>query len=130
MLSTTTKHALRALNYFATLDQATYVQVEEASKAVNIPAPYLAKIIKILAQKGLLDTKRGRLGGARLTSSTRKITFFDVCVALEDPVIVNKCVLSKERCNQKRPCPHHYEWSNLRDRLLTFLKNIEITHRN
>jgi len=81
MLSVSSKHALRALKYLANLDRDAYYSIDTISRAVDVPAAYLAKLMKILARKKIVISKKGVGGGISLPIK-RKLSFYDVCKAL------------------------------------------------
>ena len=117
MLESTTKYALRALLYLATKDGDHYVRVEELSEGADVPGPYLSKIMKILSLKGLVLTKRGSKGGVKLAPRIKEITFYDVCVALEDPIVSASCMLNNGPCNKSSPCKFHNQWSEVKQKI-------------
>ena len=53
-----------------------YIQAEKIAKALDYSIGYLQKTIQVLAKHGLLESKRGRIGGAKLRK--RKITMLDI----------------------------------------------------
>ena len=130
MLELSTKHAIKALLHLANQEYGMYVQVQTLSKLASIPGPYLSKLVKILAKKGILDSKRGSQGGIRFSVKRKNITFLDICKALEDPIIGQECFLSKRPCNTKNSCVMHNDWSEIREQLKLFLDQKEIFKNN
>jgi Rrf2 family iron-sulfur cluster assembly transcriptional regulator len=131
MISISTKHVIRALTHLAKLDQSAYVGVEELAEAAEVPQPYLAKLLKQLAKRGILDSKRGLNGGIRFADDVRSISFYQICEALEDPVIRETCLLSKKTCGGKEPCAMHNAFAKARKEFFRFLakQKIERTSR-
>ena len=127
MLSMTSKYALQALLVLTKRNDGEFVQVSALSKESEVPGPYLAKIIKTLAARHIVETKRGLSGGVRLHPEARSTTFFDVCQALNDPIAADSCLLSKKKCNAGAPCPMHEQWSVLRAQIVKFLHESKIT---
>ncbi len=128
MLSASSKYALRALLCLAKYqdNSETFMRVDVLSEEAGVPAPYLSKIIKILARKDIVETRRGLTGGVRLGANKKKITFFDICEALDEPIINEECLLSKKACNANAPCPLHHEWKKNREGIYKFLKRAKI----
>jgi Rrf2 family transcriptional regulator, iron-sulfur cluster assembly transcription factor len=126
MLELSTKHAIKALLHLAELKTDEYVQVKTLSKETKIPGPYLSKLIKRLAAKGIVDTKRGSLGGVRMPLCEKHISFFDVCEALDDPILSKSCFLSRHACSSRNPCVAHKHWSEMKDIMIGFLKSKKI----
>ncbi len=127
MLTASSKYALRALICLAKCpDDGAFIRVDQLSKEAEIPAPYLSKIMKILSQKELVETRRGLTGGVRLKRQKKAISFFDVCEALNEPIVSEVCLLSKTSCEEKNPCPLHREWKKNREQVHRFLKKARI----
>lgn len=95
--------------------------VKEIAEACDIPAAYLAKIINALARKGIVATQRGIGGGVTLAKDPRKITLFELCEAMDDPIIQTRCFLGTANCSDARACPAHAFWTEHRARLVEFL---------
>jgi Rrf2 family protein len=57
--------------------------VKDLAAASGVPAPFLAKILGRLVDRGLLRSKRGRTGGFVLGRPAVEITLADVALALE-----------------------------------------------
>jgi len=55
------------------------------AEASGVPAPFLAKVLQRLVERGLLRSKRGRTGGFVLGRPAAEITVADVVLALEGP---------------------------------------------
>ena len=126
MLEKTTKYAIRALIHLAKLNPDTYVQVSKLSKEVQVPGPYLSKIMKTLALRGVVVTRKGINGGVKVTPRVRELTFFDVCTALDDPVVHAACLLQNVNCCRDNACTFHKEWSVLREQIGRHLANLKV----
>lgn len=127
MLELSTKYALKALLHLANETDGQYILVKELSEKANVPGPYLSKIIKQLALKEIVETRRGMSGGVRLPKKKKQISFYDVCVALDDPVVSQGCFLTKHACNSANPCVMHSHWSRIKRELAKFLQSSYIT---
>ena len=126
MLSQQSKYALRALQHLQKVDRDSFLRVEEIANATDLPAPYLAKVLKLLVQKGLLNSRRGKNGGVSLVENRKPVTFYEVCIAVDDPIVKAECVLHKRSCSASRPCAFHDRWSATKKKLLQYLEAEEI----
>lgn len=68
--------AIAAINFLKDKNTSSYIQAGEIAKSLNFSVGYLQKVIQMLNKHGLLECKRGRVGGVRLTSKT--ITLLDL----------------------------------------------------
>ena len=122
MLSPQSKYALRALIHLARQPHGAFIRVEEIAKESSLPAPYLSKILKMLASREIIVSRRGKNGGVQLNRSREPSTFFEICEAIEDPIVKSECVLFKKACDMNNPCAFHPRWSKTKQRLLDFLR--------
>lgn len=126
MLALGTKYAITALLELAKDPQGEYRQVQSLSAAADVPGPYLSKIMQTLSAKNVVESKKGITGGVRLAKRESSLTFYDVCVALDDPIVSNTCLLSKASCNKNDPCPMHSSWKKIKSDLITYLSQARI----
>lgn len=122
MLSLPTKHALKAITSLAERGRSDFISVSDLAELADLPPSYLSKLVKQLAEAGVVLTRKGPSGGVGLPA--RKISLYEVCQALEDPIISETCFLSRKSCSATFPCPLHAEWAKERKRVHAFL------HRN
>lgn len=126
MLSQQSKYALRAVQYMSKGEKGTFYRVDEIARATGSPAPYLAKILKALSQRGVIRSRRGKNGGVALHDDGTTVTFLAICKAVDDPIVKAECVLHKRVCNAARPCAFHDKWSATKRKLLEFLEGEEL----
>ena len=127
MLSQAVGYAVSALGHIAAAGGAP-VLVKEIAQAAAIPAPYLAKIIHSLARRGIVNTQRGVGGGVTLARPPVDISLYDLCVALDDPVVRRVCMLGTAECSDERACPAHKFWTAHRSEALEFLSTTKVSH--
>lgn len=53
-----------------------YLQASEIAKALNFSVGYLQKVIQMLSKHGIVESKRGRIGGVRIRAKV--ITLLDL----------------------------------------------------
>lgn len=70
MFSQRTRYVLKILFYLIDMKNSDYMTVEELSEIIDIPEPYLGKIVGFLAKSGYLTTKKGPHGGAQISERT------------------------------------------------------------
>jgi Rrf2 family protein len=121
MLTQTSGYAAMALGTIAAAGGRPLL-VKEIADACDLPAPYLAKIVNALARKGMVSTQRGIGGGVTLAKDAGKITLWDLCEAMDDPITQKKCMLGTAECSDERACPAHKFWTAQRARQWEFLE--------
>ncbi len=118
-----TDYAIRAVLYLSkkAKENATAI-AEEVAKEMEVPISFLRKILKKLEKAGLLQIKRGVSGGIKLSKMPRDITLYDVIVAMEKEIALNRCLTNNKICGLSESCPVHSVWSNIRAKLILALK--------
>jgi Rrf2 family protein len=125
MLSQSAGYAILALGYIASQPGKT-VLIREIADATKIPAPYLGKIINALGRKGFVITQRGIGGGVTLTPMAKSFSLYDLCVALNEPIVRQKCMLGIYECIDRASCRAHPFWKSYREQYINMLKQMTL----
>ena len=88
--------------------------VDGVAQEMEIPPSFLAKIVQKLVGAGIVESRRGVKGGFRLARPPEEITLHDVVVAIDGPVAMNVCTVSKDQCSRSDQCPVHPVWVAIR----------------
>lgn len=111
-----TSYALRALA--ALPEDGSYRLSQELAQHLDIPGPYLAKILQNLARHGLLNSIRGPRGGFRLGRPAHRISVGDVVRVLDGMATTSGCLLGFRECGGHDPvCPMHAAWTEVKTHL-------------
>ncbi|MBP1773744.1 MAG: transcriptional regulator, partial [Holophagaceae bacterium] len=117
LFSTATGYALRALA--ALPEDGTFCLAKDLSSKLELPGPYLAKILQGLVQADILESVRGPKGGFRLTRPSHRITVGEVVAALEGPDALEGCIMGFPTCGGDHPCPLHDAWGAVKAQVST-----------
>jgi len=124
-LSRKSDYALRALIFLARLPANRYGRVSEIAKAKDIPQAFLAQILPILANRGLVKSQQGAHGGYTLARTPLEINFLEVIEAVEGPLRLNKCVDGDHSdCSMIDGCEMQHVWSMAQKQTADFLRNV------
>jgi Rrf2 family protein len=85
-ISSQEEFGLRCLLQLARTDEGHSLTIPEIAAAEGLSAPYVAKLLGVLRQAGLIESVRGRLGGYRLAQSPADINLGTVMLALGEPL--------------------------------------------
>ncbi|MCK5461988.1 MAG: Rrf2 family transcriptional regulator [Bacteroidales bacterium] len=128
MLSNTSKYAIRAVIYLAlNAGEDKKIGIKQISKDLNIPTPFLGKILQTLAKQKLLSSTKGPHGGFGLGKSAEEIALIDIVDIIDGQDIFNKCLIRLEDCNSKEPCSMHFKYVEIRKSLLTLFKKEKVS---
>jgi len=111
-------YGLRAMIYLAGLPAGKVASLQDLSSTLHLPREFLAKILKVLAARGLVRSSRGAHGGYQLARPAREISFLDVIETVEGPVQLNVCLDHKDRCDVSASCTMYHIWKAGQDRML------------
>ena len=126
MISKTGVHATLALAFLSRLEPGAFAGAAQIAEEVGAPRNYLGKLLKQLAETGLLESQKGFGGGFRLSRPAEKITLYDVLEPIERVSRWNGCFLGRSKCSEKNPCTVHQRWSETRQVYLSFLRETTI----
>jgi Rrf2 family protein len=124
-LSRKSDYALRAVIYLAHIAPERYGRVSEIAKAKGIPQAFLAQILPLLANRGVVKSQQGAHGGYALARSPEAITFLDVIESVEGPLRLNKCVEGHhDDCSILDSCEMLNVWEQAQSQMVGFLRSV------
>ncbi len=120
------EYALQAVLYLASKPAEAVTSITELASKVEVPSPFLAKILQHLTHQKLLASSKGRAGGFKLAKPAGEITLFHIVEAIDGNEFVQACVLGFPSCSDKNACALHQKWSELREGINDMLKSRNI----
>ncbi len=128
MLSNTSKYAIRAVIYIAANATGNRkIGIKKLTKELNIPAPYLGKILQTLVRRKLLSSLKGPNGGFGTGINPSKITLYDVIVEIEGVELFESCLLGVGKCESGHGngnyCALHHDFVEARQKLIDLYKS-------
>lgn len=122
MFSQASEYALRALTVLAQSDNSQWILAQDLANCLGVRVHYLAKVLQVLARRGILESQRGRAGGFRLARKPEDITLWDVVTELDDVRRLEGCVMGEDECSDETACPLHTLWKEIRTRFKSKLQ--------
>lgn len=86
------------------------LSASELAARAGLESATVAKVLKPLAQAGLVEGIRGVHGGYRLARPAHAITLADIVEALEGPLAMTACSTHGGRCDIERSCNARGNW--------------------
>ncbi len=117
MISNSTKYAIRAILYLSKAEEGKKYIVEELSKALDIPQPYLSKILQQLSRSNIISSTKGRGGGFFLSEDNLNRPLIDIVECIEGHNVFNKCLLGLHQCSDNNPCLLHTDYKVFKSNL-------------
>lgn len=124
-LSQTSGYAILAL---ACLDApgGEWRLARDIAAEIEMPAPYLSKILHSLALANVIHAKRGYRGGFTLARPAAAINVLEVVEAVDDRRWIGKCLLGLSECTDERGCPTHAFWKATRAEIERRLRRLTL----
>lgn len=126
MITQTTKHTLAALVFLTEISDRRFTGAKAIAEKVGAPQNYLGKLLKTLADGGLLESQKGKGGGFRLARDAAAILLIEPVELLDHTDRWSKCFWGRKDCLAKTPCPVHDRWGQVCDAYLNFLKETSL----
>jgi FeS assembly SUF system regulator len=97
------------------------------ASTTGIAEPTVAKVLKILAQAGLVEGLRGAHGGYRLIRPLADLPLSEVIVAFDGPIALTACVDGGAGlCDAESICPVRGRWDPVNHAIRTALSRITV----
>jgi Rrf2 family protein len=128
MLSNSCRYGIRAVIYLASQKPGDLkTGIKQISKDLDLPTPFLAKILQQLAKQKILSSSKGPHGGFSLLKDPRNITLLDIVNTIDGYDTFTSCVMHKGTCDgvnmEKKICPLHEDYEKTRSELRRLFSN-------
>ncbi len=131
MLSSSCKYGVRSVLLIASKPATEgKIGLKTIASELNIPQPFLAKILQILSKSKILNSAKGPHGGFSLMRPATEITLMDIVRAIDGDEFFDSCLLTGEKCNYYEPsrgvCLLHNDLRKEKVRLTRFFSSKSI----
>ena len=128
MLSNSCRYGIRAIIYLAGKKSATQkTGIKQIGADLDLPTPFLGKILQQLAKQKILKSLKGPNGGFAMMKDPKTVTLYDVVTAIDGEDTFTHCVMHNGPCKcidrSKKPCPIHDDYAKPRSELIMLFKN-------
>ena len=120
-----TDYATVVLTVLATRPGVVLSAVELAD-AAGLEVPTVAKVLKPLAQAGLVEGFRGAGGGYRLIRDAADISLVEIVEAMEGPLGMTECSLHTGNCGIEQSCGVRANWRRINDVVADALRGVTL----
>lgn len=116
MLSNTSKYAIRAVIYLALFSSKDKkAGIKEIAGKLDIPSPFLGKILQLLARHHILGSTKGPNGGFYLNKPAMDISLMEIIELIDGSDTFHTCAIRTTPCDPDQPCSIHDRISQLRN---------------
>lgn len=128
MFSKACEYGIRATIYIAEQSISNRkVSLKDVAKAIESPEAYTSKILQQLSKHKIINSSKGPTGGFSLDNqSMENITLSTIVSAIDGNNIYTGCGLGLKKCNEKMPCPVHFQFKEIRNSLKQMLEETNV----
>jgi FeS assembly SUF system regulator len=98
----------------------------ELAERAGLEVPTVAKLLKPLAQAGLVEGFRGANGGYRLARPADQIGLLDIVIAMEGPLGMTECSVHDGNCGIEQSCGVRANWRRINDVVVDALRAVTL----
>ncbi len=124
-ISKLTDYATVVMTLLAEQPDGVHSAAELAARA-RLEPPTVAKLLKTLAQAGLVAATRGARGGYRLARPAGEISLADIVAAMEGPIGVTECSLHVGQCDHESHCGVRGNWRRISEIVENALRGVSL----
>ena len=127
MFSKSCKYALRTV-VLLSVNQNSDVKLgaKAISDQLDIPQPFLAKILQELSKKKIISSAKGVKGGFFLSEANTNGSLLKVVEVIDGLDAFDECVLGLSECGKDNPCPVHAATIQYRENLKKLFEQTKI----
>ena len=105
---------------------AEVLSAAELAERAGLEVPTVAKLLKPLAQAGLVAGFRGTNGGYRLARPATEITLVEIVEVMEGPLGMTECSIHAGACGIEQSCGVRANWRRINDVVAEALRNVTL----
>lgn len=98
----------------------------ELAEQAGLEVTTVAKLLKPLAQAGLVEGFRGVNGGYRLARAANAISLVEIVEAMEGPLGMTECSVHAGACGIEQSCGVRANWRRINDVVADTLRSITL----
>ncbi len=131
MLSSSCKYGIRSLIYLSKNPLINgKIGIKKISEDLNLPTPFMGKILQKLVKEKILASSKGPHGGFSLLKDPRNITLLDIVNTIDGEGFFKNCVMHNGLCviaeTKRKQCTIHEEYYKTREDLKKLFSNMTI----
>ena len=102
------------------------LSASELAERASLETPTVSKLLKPLAQAGLVEGFRGANGGYRLARPADQIGLIEIVEAMEGPLGMTECSVHAGNCGIEQQCGVRANWRRINDVVIEALRSVTL----
>lgn len=107
-------------------DPDAVLSAPELAERAGLETPTVSKLLKPLAQVGLVEGFRGANGGYRLARPASEIGLIEIVEAMEGPLGMTECSVHAGNCGIEDHCGVRANWHRINDVVIEALRSVTL----
>jgi FeS assembly SUF system regulator len=104
----------------------TVLSASGLAERAGLEVPTVAKVLKPLAQAGLVQAFRGATGGYSLARPAAEISLAEIVEAMEGPLAMTECSIHDGHCGIEASCVARANWRRINDVVADALRRVTL----
>lgn len=123
-----TDYAFRIVSYLAK-NEGKVIGAPQIAESEGVTKRFTLRILRKLNLAGITDAKRGSKGGYFLKKPKEEITLYDILIAVDGPIVINRCLqeedsfCSKHEKGDERHCKFHVALAGMQANIIQMFKS-------
>lgn len=124
MFSKACEYGIRSAIYIAEQAlESKKLSLRTVAEAIDSPEAYTSKILQLLSRNQIIISEKGPAGGYSMDrTKLEKVTLSNIVFAIDGDNVYEGCGLGLKKCNEKKPCPVHFQFKIIRNELKEMLE--------
>ena len=128
MLSNACQYAIRSIFYLGLCSNENHkIGVKTISEELEVPQPFLAKLLQKLHKNHLVTSTKGPYGGFYLSDANKEKSVWDIVLVIDGQEKFSQCFLGLSKCGDENPCPVHFTVVAFKQKLFKDFKDKTIS---
>ncbi len=120
------EYSLMALKHMSLKRPGELTSAKEVSESYAAPFDATARVLQMMAQKGILRSEQGAQGGYQITRDLGKVSLQDLIETIQGPTRIAKCIGKDEPCEMQSSCNIVSPMLTLNQKLNEFYQNVSL----
>jgi Rrf2 family nitric oxide-sensitive transcriptional repressor len=120
------EYSLMALKHMSRKAPGELTSAKEVADSYSAPFDATARVLQLMAQRGLLRSEQGSSGGYQITKDLSKITLHELMEVIQGPTQIAKCLHKEEPCELQKSCNIISPVTTLNNKLNQFYQNLTL----
>jgi Rrf2 family transcriptional regulator, nitric oxide-sensitive transcriptional repressor len=120
------EYALMALRHMSQKIPGELTTAKEVADSYHTPFDATARVMQVMAQKGLLKSEQGAFGGYQIIQDLTKVNLHQLIEIISGPMTVVKCFDKDEPCEMQATCNIVSPMTSLNAKLTAFYEGINL----